>query len=146
MEETFTSFLKNRLINFIETSSKSNFSEVSIKGPDLKIIIKKFDVAPLHLSPAIINLPHNEDTIVPQEQSHIQIEEIISSWVGTFHQAKEAVNPGDKIETGKLLGNVKCMNLIFEIYSPVDGILLEVNVKQDEIVEYGQILFKINKG
>lgn len=146
MEETFASFVQNKLINFIETSSKSNFSEVSINGPELKLQIKRFEVSTLPLSPVSVDFPYSEDILIPQEQPHVQIEEITSSWVGKFHQTKEGVNPGDKIETGQLLGNVKCMNLIFELNSPVDGILLEVMVKEDEIVEYGQVLFKINKG
>ena len=144
MEETFTSFVHNKLINFIEKSSKNNFSEVSIHGPDLKVLIKKFEVSTFPLSH--VDFPHSEETAVLQEQPDIQIEDIRSSWVGIFHQTKEGVNSGDKIETGQLLGTVKCMNLIFEINSPVDGILLDVIVKQDEIVEYGQLLFRISKG
>ncbi len=62
-----------------------------------------------------------------------------------FHQTKEGINSGDKIETGQLLGTVKCMNLMFEIDSPVDGILIDVMVREDEIVEYGQLLFRISK-
>jgi len=143
MEETFTSFVHNKLINFIENSSKSNFSEVSIKGPDLKVIIKKCVSPAIPLSP--VNVPYTEDTVVHEEQPDMQIEEIRSSWVGTFHQTREGFNSGDKIETGRLLGTVKCMNLIFEINSPVDGIILDVIVKQDEIVEYGQLLFRISK-
>jgi len=141
MEETFTSFVQNKLINFIEKSSKSNFSEVSIKGPELKILIKKSETPILPLSH--VNIPYN--TAVPEEQPDIQVEEIRSSWVGIFHQTKEGVNLGDKIETGQLLGTVKCMNLMFEIDSPVDGILIDVMVREDEIVEYGQLLFRISK-
>ena len=143
MEETFTSFVQNKLISFIEKSSKSNFSEVSIKGPELKVLIKKSEAPILPLS--YVNIPYN--TAVTEEQPGIQqAEEIRSSWVGIFHQTREGLNPGDKIETGHLLGTVKCMNLMFEINSPVDGILLDILVKEDEIVEYGKLLFRISKG
>lgn len=159
MEETFASFVENRLINFIETSSKSSFSEISIEGPDLKLFIKKTDVN-LQFAPVDYDIISQKQNIeisgkvspmqVSQfEQDQIeeieQIEEIKSLWVGLFHHGKEVIKVGDKIITGQLLGTVKCMNLLFEVISPVDGTLTEILAKQDEVVEYGKVLFKINK-
>jgi len=144
MKETFASFVKNKLINFIETSSKSSFSTVSINGPALKILIKKSDINLPSIPLPSVSIPVTSDEEVVLQEYPLQIEEIKSYWVGSFHQSKEAVRPGDKIEAGQMLGSVKCMNLLFEIKSPVDGTLLEVLVKDDEIVEYGKVLFKIS--
>ena len=142
MEEKFASFVKEALTNFIETSSKSDFSEVLIEGPELKIFIRKSDN---YQSLPVFNPPALSTHVYEPEESQLQIEEIKSKWVGIFQHNKEKLNVGDKIETGKLLGSVRCMNLLFELKSSVDGEVLDIMVKNEEIVEYGKVLFKISK-
>jgi len=41
MKEEFTSFVKDKLLDFIDGSSRGDFSEVSIKTPALKLVIKR---------------------------------------------------------------------------------------------------------
>lgn len=71
-----------------------------------------------------------------------------SPMVGTFYESsspdKEAfVKVGDKVHKGQVVCIVEAMKLMNEIESEFDGEVVEVCVKNEEIVEYGMPLFKI---
>lgn len=73
---------------------------------------------------------------------------VTSPLVGTFYAAdapeKEAfVKVGDSVKKGQVLGIIEAMKLMNEIESEFDGVVEEVLVKNEEVVEYGQPLFRI---
>lgn len=51
---------------------------------------------------------------------------------------------GDHVAKGEVLCIVEAMKVMNEITSNVEGILEEVLIKNEEVVEYGQPLFRIN--
>jgi len=68
--------------------------------------------------------------------------------VGTFYAApSEGAKPfaqvGDVVKKGQVLGIIEAMKLMNEIECEVDGTIEEVLVKNQEMVEYGQPLFRI---
>ena len=68
--------------------------------------------------------------------------------VGTFYsKSSPTANPfvkvGDKVKKGQVLCILEAMKLMNEIESEYDGEIVEVCVKDDEMVEFGQALFKI---
>lgn len=74
--------------------------------------------------------------------------EITAPLVGTFHQApykdaKPFVTVGQKVKKGQKLCIVEAMKVMNEITSPYDGTVLEVLVKENDIVEFGKTLFII---
>ena len=71
-----------------------------------------------------------------------------SPMVGTFYNSsapgKEPfVKVGDKVSKGQVLCIVEAMKLMNEIESEFDGEIVEVCVNNEEVVEYGTVLFKI---
>lgn len=71
-----------------------------------------------------------------------------SPMVGTFYESsspdKDAfVKVGDKVHKGQVVCIVEAMKLMNEIESEFDGEIVEICVKNEEIVEYGMPLFKI---
>ena len=71
-----------------------------------------------------------------------------SPLVGTFYasakpDAPAIVEVGSKVTKGMTLCIVEAMKNFNEIESEVDGIVREVCVKNGDIIEYGQVLFKI---
>ena len=71
-----------------------------------------------------------------------------SPLVGTYYAASSPdsapfVKVGDKVSKGQVLGIVEAMKLMNEIESEFDGEIAEICVKDGDIVEYGQPLFKI---
>lgn len=73
---------------------------------------------------------------------------VTSPLVGTFYDspspdADSFVRVGDAVKKGQVLGIVEAMKLMNEIESEFDGIVEAVLVKSEEVVEYGQPLFRI---
>ena len=69
--------------------------------------------------------------------------------VGTFYssaspEAESFVKIGDTVKKGQVLGIVEAMKLMNEIESEYDGVVEEIMVGNEEVVEYGQPLFRIH--
>lgn len=70
--------------------------------------------------------------------------------VGTFYRASAPdaapfVEVGDKVKTGDVLCIVEAMKSMNEIQSDVSGIIMEIPVNNADLVEFDQVLFKIQK-
>lgn len=71
-----------------------------------------------------------------------------SPLVGTFYaapseDAEAFVKVGDTVKKGQTLAIVEAMKLMNEIESEFDGVVTEILVDNEENVEYGQPLFRI---
>jgi len=60
--------------------------------------------------------------------------------VGVFHPARPAIEAGDSIAPGQIVGYIESMKLMNEIRADVGGILEEQLVEDGVPVEYGQAL------
>lgn len=82
------------------------------------------------------------------EDSNLSV--ITSPMVGTFYSsaspdAPAFVKPGDTISKGKIICIIEAMKLMNEIESEYNGEIVECLVKNGDMVEYGQSLFKIRE-
>ena len=73
---------------------------------------------------------------------------ITSPLVGTFYTASAPdkdpyVKVGDHVKKGQVLGIIEAMKLMNEIESDYDGVVEAILVNNEEVVEYGQPLFRI---
>ena len=73
---------------------------------------------------------------------------VSSPLVGTFYaspspDAEPFVKTGDRVKKGQVLGIIEAMKLMNEIESEYDGVVEAVLVNNEEVVEYGQPLFRI---
>ena len=99
--------------------------------------------APMTVPTVQVNT-ENRLVTVPQEEC----KEVKSPMVGTFYEssspsAEPFVKVGDKVHKGQVLCVVEAMKLMNEIESEFDGEVVEVCVKNEDMVEYGTTLFKI---
>lgn len=94
---------------------------------------------------------NNEPNTI-QIQNNATLEEnvktITSPMVGTFYSKASPSSPafvkvGDKVKKGDVLCIIEAMKLMNEIESDVEGEIVEICVKEEELVEYGTPLFKI---
>lgn len=77
------------------------------------------------------------------------IKEITAPLVGTFYrapapEASPFVEIGDEVKVGDTLCIVEAMKNMNEIESDIGGTITEICAQNSELVEYGQVLFKIN--
>lgn len=73
---------------------------------------------------------------------------IKSPFVGTFYLAPSPEEPpfvqvGDRITEGKVLCIVEAMKIMNEIEADISGEIVEVCVKNENFVEYDEVLFKV---
>jgi len=74
--------------------------------------------------------------------------EVKSPIVGVFYTAPQPeampfVNIGSKVKKGDVLCIIEAMKLLNEITAEHDGEIADICIKNGDIVEYGQALFKI---
>lgn len=73
---------------------------------------------------------------------------LVSPMVGTFYAQASPDKPafvkvGDKVKKGQTICIIEAMKLMNEIESEYDGEIVEVLIKNEEMVEFGQPLFLI---
>ncbi len=73
---------------------------------------------------------------------------VVSPLVGIFYsapspEADNFVKVGDRVKKGQVLGIIEAMKLMNEIESEYDGVVEAILVKNEEVVEFGQPLFRI---
>ena len=74
--------------------------------------------------------------------------EVTAPIVGTFYaspapDAPAYVKAGDRVEPGTVLCIIEAMKLMNEIEAETSGVVRDVLVRNEEPVEYGQVLFRI---
>ena len=139
----------------LDDMGNSKVDSLDIEFPDgTKIKMKKNEAKIIEaVTPAMpavkeVTLPTENKT---EEKAVITTEtykEVKSPMVGTFYSApspKDApyVKIGDKVKKGDVLCVVEAMKLMNEIESEYDGEIVEICVKNEDMVEYGTTLFKI---
>lgn len=97
-----------------------------------------------------------EETALPEEPAakrSVQTEnitEVVSPMVGVFYaapseQASPYVQVGDKVKRGDVLCIVEAMKLMNEILAEEAGTVVEVCAKNQQIVDFGHVLFRIRR-
>ncbi len=94
----------------------------------------------------IARTTENVEKEIPKENVFV----VKSPIVGTMYsspsaESKNFVKVGTKVKVGDTLCILEAMKLMNEIESEVDGEVVEVLVSNEDMVEYGQPLFKIIK-
>ena len=88
----------------------------------------------------------NEPSAKPS--SNDGLTDIISPMVGVFYAAPTEdsdpfVKVGDKVKKGDTICIIEAMKLMNEITAETDGVIKEVCVQNQQAVEYGTVLFRI---
>ncbi|MEY8337531.1 acetyl-CoA carboxylase biotin carboxyl carrier protein [Lachnospiraceae bacterium 62-35] len=101
------------------------------------------------LSGVVPSAESGEEQTASGSGGTIPSDKVVSSpLVGTFYSssspgAEAFVKVGDTVKKGQVLGIIEAMKLMNEIESEYDGIVEAVLVENEEVVEYGQPLFRI---
>ena len=141
---------KAGLTNFEYTEGNIRIA-MSCPQPEEKIVVPASNLVLQEAAGAGAN---TVETAAPAQQEPEQIAEekggnvVKSPLVGTFYaapseDAQPFVKVGDTVKKGQTLAIVEAMKLMNEIESEFDGVVTEILVENEDNVEYGQQLFRI---
>lgn len=156
----------------IKLVDQSNLDEFVYEVDDCKIKMKKNRTGAVAVSNQITQTPVLVEATTPQVTESVAIKEveavakpeapqpkteevnvenlhkIISPMVGTFYHAPSPdvdpyVKVGAKVSNDSIVCIVEAMKLFNEIEAEVSGEIVEILVKDGQLVEYGQPLFLV---
>ncbi len=144
-----------QIINLLENSTLNSL-EITENGDNLKLSkgMSEAVIVPNVKRNIDYHFDNKENLEIEQTKQTEQIEQkddwksINSLMVGVFYQASSPssepfVKLGDKVEKGQVVCIVEAMKLMNEIVATETGEIVEICVKDGEMVEYGQPLFYI---
>lgn len=158
------------IIGLIEAVSSNGLTSFEYENGDEKLILKKKKKKNIAQTPVVISQP-GTSMIAPVAAQSVPVagiarepaaaakqvqpldigsdKVVVSPLVGTFYTSSSPdagpfVKVGDAVKKGQVLGIIEAMKLMNEIESDFDGVVEAVLVENEEVVEYGQPLFRIH--
>jgi len=113
------------------------------------------------IAPAQVSVAEKESSVIDKSESSVaesiistqpldssNVIEIKSPLVGVYYaapspEAETFVSIGSKVKKGDILCIIETMKLMNEITAEQDGEIIDICIKNGDIAEYGQILFKM---
>lgn len=142
----------DKILELINAVSKSNVSSFTLEEGNMKIVLERNNSSQITVNEKNLNNNFEVQSIFDpsEEQEKILGKEIVSPLVGTFYSApspdsKPFVKVGDTVEKGQIIGVIEAMKLMNEIEADCSGIVKEILVENESIVEYGQKMFVIQE-
>ena len=133
----------------IKTLNKNFYNEFTIEVDNADEFLNKLKEVNILGG---IKLDNNKILVCTTEMNTVEeIEDykvIKSPMVGTFYSKPEPsaeafVKVGDKVKKGQTLCIIEAMKLMNEIEADCDGEIIEICTSDDNMVEFGEMLFKI---
>lgn len=128
---------------------ESKLEELSFELPDgTKVSMKKAGKAQVVSKEVVEETQVNTVPEIKNEEKKVVGNIVKSPMVGTFYSksspdAKPYVEIGSKVKKGDVLCIVEAMKLMNEIESEFDGEIVDILVKDGEMVDYGKEIFVI---
>ncbi len=139
--------------------TKVKLKKNSVQGSTEEVVSKAKPVAAVAVAPVTVETPQAPAAITTNESAaHAELNEsavndeslhkIKSPMVGTFYASSSPdsqafVQVGDKVNDDGIVCIVEAMKLFNEIEAEVTGEIVEILVKDGQLVEYGQPLFLV---
>lgn len=140
---------------FIDLAKHEGVSELKYESKDIKIAVSFVNSSSANYAPATPTIPSSvgpstSKVATPKTESRSDLNEIKSPFVGTFYAAPSPDKPafvkvGDRIRKGQTLCILEAMKIMNEIEAETDGVIVEICVENEALVEFGHTLFKIQK-
>jgi acetyl-CoA carboxylase biotin carboxyl carrier protein len=131
------------LLKLVDAIKASDLSEFNIETADVKMTLRRASKS---------QFPEDTTALPPVPTSPAAKEEglveVLAPLVGTFYQApspdaKPFVGPGSTVLPGDTLCILEAMKLMNEIEAEMQGQVVDIVVKDGDLVEYGQVLMTL---
>ena len=131
----------------MDKSLMRNISSGTIKTEESNVEVKK-EVVSNNTQADVVASTSEVKTSTTLDTEDLKV--ITSPMVGTFYSTPSPDSPafvkaGDSVNTGDVLCIIEAMKLMNEIECETNGVIKQILVKDGDMVEYGQPLFKIKE-
>jgi acetyl-CoA carboxylase biotin carboxyl carrier protein len=145
----------NEIKELLKVIDQTSLEYVKLESGDLKLEVSKTNNSVNTLSTNNKEIKNHSDEFIINETYDCTYEDkddtfstIVAPLMGTFYSSSNPdessfVKVGDIVDKGDTLCILEAMKLMNEITSDITGEIIEVLVKNEELVEYNQPLFKI---
>ncbi|MGE5689215.1 MAG: acetyl-CoA carboxylase biotin carboxyl carrier protein [Pseudomonadota bacterium] len=140
-----------RIRELIRIVQESGIAEVTIEEEDFRVTVRRTD-EPGTASPADAATPLalEEPGLAPVAPPSGGLVRVESPMVGVFYRQSQPGEPpfvevGDVVTAGQTLCLLEAMKLFNELKSEVDGVVRAVHVENGSPVEFGQLLFEVER-
>ncbi|RKD32886.1 acetyl-CoA carboxylase biotin carboxyl carrier protein [Lacrimispora algidixylanolytica] len=154
----------NDMIRLMQAVKEHDLTSFRLEEGDLKLSIKKEkEIVTVTGAPFLTAAPETMGVCQPGGKipdnsygmtegtmdGEISSDKVVASpLVGTFYnagspEADPFIKAGDLVKKGQVLGIIEAMKLMNEIECEYDGVVEAVLVGNEDVVEYGQPLFRI---
>ena len=142
----------DELIKLIEAVKASDFDEFVLEVQDTKMTLRRGGQQVVEVrnvpTPAVTAPEPVAQPAPAQPTKEEGLQDILAPMVGTFYQAASPgaepfVKQGTRVKPGDTLCILEAMKLMNEIQAEEEGEVVDVAVKNGELVEYGQVLFTL---
>lgn len=128
---------------------EKGLSEITLETNDGKITVKR-DLSG-EVTSSIIpqsEKAHKKEKLTQSSSQKSNLIEVTSPMVGTFYAASSPgaepfIQVGSKVKAGDVLCIIEAMKIMNELPSEVNGTVTEILARDNQTVEYGQVLIKI---
>lgn len=148
-----------QLQTLVKQFDQSSLKMIQMETKEIALVLSKNEDHPLP-STKKIDLKKEQVEEKRNEQPKKEVKSDLSSkqeripikapLVGLYYKKpapdkKEYVQIGDTIKKGQTIGIIEAMKVMNEIPSPVSGIVEEILVENEQLVEFDQVLIRVKK-
>ena len=152
------------IIQLIEAVSENALTSFELEQGNTKISIKKKGPKVVQVAGAAGSVTGPAEEVVTVLDAQVQpaaepkkaaadigSDKVVTSpLVGTFYSASSPdaepfVKEGDTVKKGQVLGIIEAMKLMNEITAECDGTIVEIGAGNNQVVDYGHVLFRMRK-
>jgi acetyl-CoA carboxylase biotin carboxyl carrier protein len=128
---------------------ENGLTKIQVRSGDAELCVEKSETA---CAPANYEMPVAVPKAVEAPEEKIvdfnNVYEVKAPMVGVFYTAPSPddepfVRIGDEVKKGDVLCILEAMKLMNEITAERDGRIVDICVKNGDVAEYGQVLFKL---
>ena len=134
----------------IAVFENSNLSRMEIEASDIKLKMEK-PVGDVQIVSTPVSQPKTIEVNEEKTETKKEGYWVKAPIVGTFYQSRAKgstprVEIGQQVKKGDVLCIIEAMKVMNEIHAPMDGVIAEILVTDDSMVEFDQELMRIVEG
>lgn len=140
----------DHIVKLIKAVSESKITNFAFEEENVKLVLEKNVETNVVQVASAMPQAITEQSVDSIDVKSSDAKVVQSILVGVFYcapspNAEAFVKVGDTVQKGQTIGIIEAMKLMNEIECEFNGIVEEILVKDGDMVEYGQPLFRIKE-